>query len=55
MACAIHSGGICASEEIRLTVTEKGARRLVRLGPLVEDIGTVLDDAQRHQRRACVR
>ena len=33
MVCAIHSGGICASEEIRLAVTEEGARLLARLGP----------------------
>ena len=36
----------------RLTVTEEGARLLARLGPLVEDIGNVLDDARHHRRRA---
>ena len=55
MVCAIHSRGICASDKIRLTVAEEGACLLVLLGPLVEDIWTVLDDARRHQRRACVR
>lgn len=36
----------------RLTVTEDGARVLTRLGPLVDEISDVLDDARDQRRRA---